>query len=74
MQFPFENLDVYQKALSLVDTLDGVGDEVRGRLPATRVDQLTRVSMSVALNIAEGTGRRRPNEGSRVPSRDGAQA
>ena len=62
MEFLFEKLDVYQRALDLVETLDKTIDSIKGRFPAARIDQLTRASMSISLNIAEGSGRRRPGE------------
>src|ERR1044072_7177521 len=62
MDFFFEKLDVYQKALELVESVDLVIAELKGRFPASRIDQLARASMSIPLNLAEGSGRRRPGE------------
>jgi four helix bundle protein len=37
-------------------------DKNRGLLPFSRADQLSRASLSIPLNIAEGNGRFRPND------------
>jgi len=53
--FIFEKLDVYQKSLKFAK-------EIRSFLQENTIekninDQLTRAAVSIALNIAEGTGR-----------------
>ena len=55
MPFLFEKLDVYQKSLELVDEISKLVNEKKLN-PALR-DQLNRASLSISLNIAEGTGR-----------------
>lgn len=57
MEFMFEKLDVYQRAVMFVETIDLVLDKVKGKIPASRLDQLARASLSIPLNIAEGNGR-----------------
>ena len=57
MQLDHERLHVYQHALSFLVFADGILHELpkgRGHL----ADQLTRASISIALNIAEGAGKR----------------
>ena len=56
MAFDHENLDVYNVALDFLIEADGVLE----RLPRGRghlADQLTRASISIVLNIAEGAGK-----------------
>jgi len=56
MPFDHEKLDVYQLALEFFD----LADEVVEHLPRGRghlADQLTRASLSIVNNIAEGAGK-----------------
>lgn len=57
MAFDFEKLDVYQEALSLSDLVY----ELSVRFPKDELygitGQLRRAAVSVALNVAEGSGR-----------------
>lgn len=55
--FSFEKLDVYQKALAWVQTVDRICRRAKGRVSGNTLDQISRASLSVALNIAEGNGR-----------------
>ncbi len=55
--FSFEKLDVYQKAVRWVQTVDEICSRAKGRVSANTLDQFSRASLSVALNIAEGNGR-----------------
>jgi len=55
MGFIFEDLDVYQKALSFVEQVITLLKDIKGE-PVIR-DQLKRAALSVQLNIAEGGGR-----------------
>jgi four helix bundle protein len=56
MPFDHERLDVYQAALDFaVIANDAVQGLPRGRSHIS--DQLTRASISIVLNIAEGTGK-----------------
>ncbi|MBI3836659.1 MAG: four helix bundle protein, partial [Planctomycetia bacterium] len=56
MPFTFEKLLVYQKAMSFADAICTLTrDFPRGYY--FLVDQLTRASLSIAANIAEGNGR-----------------
>ena len=59
MEFLFERLDAYRHSLDLIESLDRLAESLKGRLPATRLDQLARASLSIPLNIAEGCGRAR---------------
>ena len=56
MPFDHERLDVYQLALEFFD----LADEIIENLPRGRghlADQLTRASLSIVNNIAEGAGK-----------------
>lgn len=56
MSFDHERLDVYQAALDFLVLCEAVLEQLpRGR--AHLADQLTRASLSIVLNIAEGAGK-----------------
>ena len=56
MAFMFENLQVYQKAVDLADTIATLTESFpRGYY--FLVDQLNRAALSIAANLAEGNGR-----------------
>ena len=55
-RFDFENLKVYQKALEYVDFVYGITrDFPKGEI-FSLTDQFKRASISICLNIAEGSG------------------
>lgn len=56
MGFLFEDLNVYQKAVSAAKDIINTCNEIK-RGNATIVDQLQRAALSIATNIAEGNGR-----------------
>ncbi len=56
MAFMFENLEVYQKALSFADEVLGLTQEF-SRGYGFLSDQLNRAALSIATNLAEGNGR-----------------
>ncbi len=61
-QFAHERLDVYQSAVAFIAW---TGDLIDGPLSKCRlsaVNQLDRASTSISLNIAEGNGKRTPND------------
>ena len=63
MPFDHEKFEVYQAALRFTAFAVRLCDEmpaIRGR--GALVDQLTRASFSIALNIAEGAGRAAPKD------------
>ena len=62
MPFSFEALTVYQKSLDLIDQMEQISQSIKGRISFSLIDQLSRASTSVALNIAEGNGRCHKNE------------
>src|SRR5437868_4174589 len=56
MAFMFENLEVYQKAVDLADSIAELSDGFpRGY--GFVVDQLNRAALSISMNLAEGNGR-----------------
>lgn len=56
-KFAFENLDVYQRALDWVEKIEDLCGDLKGKVSRTLIDQLSRASLSISLNIAEGNGR-----------------
>jgi four helix bundle protein len=55
MSFQHERLDVYQRALEVLDLCDEIAEQMpKGH--AHLKDQLDRASTSIVLNIAEGAG------------------
>jgi four helix bundle protein len=55
MQFDFERLKVYQKALGFVDEIFDICEGLPADMQSSVGDQLRRASLSVANNIAEGS-------------------
>ena len=55
--FTFERLTVYQRSLLLVEAVEGLTAELKGRVSFSLIDQLSRATLSIPLNIAEGEGR-----------------
>ncbi len=53
--FDFQQLNVYKKARTLNRTLHSIAKETK--LERHLADQLKRASLSIVLNIAEGTGK-----------------
>jgi four helix bundle protein len=55
-RFDFENLKVYQKALEYVDFVYGVTKDFPKEEMFSLTDQFRRASISICLNVAEGSG------------------
>jgi four helix bundle protein len=55
-RFDFENLKVYQKTLEYVDFVYGVTKDFPKEETFSLIDQFRRASISISLNIAEGSG------------------
>jgi len=55
-KFDFENLKVYQKALEYVDFVYGITKDFSKTETFSLIDQFKRASISIPLNIAEGSG------------------
>ena len=55
-RFDFENLKVYQKALEYVDFVYGVTKDFPKEEIFSLTDQFRRASISICLNVAEGSG------------------
>lgn len=61
MSFLFENLEVYQKAINLSETISKLTDNFpKGNYYL--IDQLNRAALSISLNLAEGNGRWHSND------------
>jgi len=56
VEFDFEKLHVYKKALDFVDGVFSVCDDLPINMQSSLGDQLRRASLSVTNNIAEGSG------------------
>jgi four helix bundle protein len=59
-KFDFENLKVYQKALEYVDFVYKVTKHFPKTEIFSLIDQFKRASISICLNIAEGSGGSKP--------------
>lgn len=57
MTFAFEDLIVYQKSLDWVCQSNALLSKLHGKTDSRLMDQLTRATLSIPLNIAEGNGR-----------------
>ncbi len=57
MSFQFEKLDVYQRSLNFVEDAENLCRKLKGKIAHAFLDQLSRASLSIPLNIAEGNGR-----------------
>ena len=57
-KFDFENLDVYQKAIDFIDEIYDLFESLPYRFQDSLGANLLRASMSIASNLAEGSGRR----------------
>jgi hypothetical protein len=47
MAFPFENLDVYQKALDFVKSIDALNSALKGKGSYSIIDQLSHAALSI---------------------------
>lgn len=61
-KFDFEKLDVYQKALEFISKAYDLFEELPYRIQKSIGDNLLRAAMSIATNLAEGSGRRSKKE------------
>ncbi|MDP2600700.1 MAG: four helix bundle protein [Deltaproteobacteria bacterium] len=57
MAFQFEKLEVYQKSLDWVESVETLCETLKGKISYSMIDQLSRAALSIPLNIAEGNGR-----------------
>ncbi len=61
-KFSFENLEVYQKALDFIENIIDVCKKLPPEVRYTIGSNLVRAAVSIANNIAEGSGRRGKGE------------
>jgi len=61
-KFDFEKLNVYQKALDFADRICDLFEKMPFSIQKTIGDNLLRAAISIASNIAEGSGRRGKRE------------
>ena len=57
MRFDFENLEVYERALELVDEAFGIVRSLTREFRFPVGDQVIRAALSITNNIAEGSGK-----------------
>lgn len=63
--FGFEKLEVYQRAITFINKIFELTERLPNKVQYSLGDQLRRASLSIANNIAEGSGRRSKAEKSR---------
>ena len=61
-KFEFEKLDVYQKTLNYISKIYDLFERLPYKLQKSIGDNLLRAAVSIANNIAEGSGRRGKRE------------
>ena len=47
MSFTFENLTVYQKSIDLIDQIESLNKNMKGRVSFSLMDQLSRAGLSL---------------------------
>ena len=57
MSFNFENLKVYQNSVELAHQVFNKTNNWPGKFQFSLADQIRRASLSISLNIAEGSGK-----------------
>jgi len=57
-KFDFEKLEVYQKSLNFINKIFNLFDNMPYRIQKSVGNNLLRASISIATNLAEGSGRR----------------
>lgn len=62
MTFAFEKLEIYQLALNWIEKIENLCELLKNKISYALIDQLSRASLSIPLNIAEGNGRWHRND------------